>query len=102
MRRRRTAGAIALALVVLGVFAATSFGSSGPHAVTLKKGTITVGYGNNLSGFLADSAPRAALLPGHQGPVRDQHVLTAADPGEAVAVAPLERPLAGRPRTRPT
>jgi branched-chain amino acid transport system substrate-binding protein len=53
MRRRRTAGAIALALVVLGVFAATSFGSSGPHAVTLKKGTITVGYGNNLTGFLA-------------------------------------------------
>src|SRR6059036_557061 len=48
MRRRRATGAIAVA-----VFAATSFGSSGPHAVTLKKGTITVGYGNNLTGFLA-------------------------------------------------
>jgi len=53
MRRRRTTGAIAVALVALGVFAATGFGSSGPHAVTLKKGTITVGYGNNLTGFLA-------------------------------------------------
>ena len=53
MRRRRTTGAIAVALVALGVFAATGLGSSGPHAVTLKKGTITVGYGNNLTGFLA-------------------------------------------------
>lgn len=53
MRRRRTTGAIAVAVVALGVFAATGFGSSGPQAVTLKKGTITVGYGNNLTGFLA-------------------------------------------------
>src|SRR5919197_5061867 len=53
MRRRRTTGAIAIAVVALGVFAATSFGSSGPHSTTLKKGTITVGYGNNLTGFLA-------------------------------------------------
>jgi branched-chain amino acid transport system substrate-binding protein len=53
MRRRRTTGAIAIAVVALGVFAATSFGSSRPDAVTLKKGTITVGYGNNLTGFLA-------------------------------------------------
>lgn len=53
MRRRRTTGAIAVAVVALGVFATTGFGSSGPQAVTLKKGTITVGYGNNLTGFLA-------------------------------------------------
>jgi branched-chain amino acid transport system substrate-binding protein len=53
MRRRRTSAAVAVAVVALGVFAATGFGSSGPHAVSLKKGTITVGYGNNLTGFLA-------------------------------------------------
>jgi branched-chain amino acid transport system substrate-binding protein len=53
MRRRRTAAAIAVAVVALGVFAAAGFGSSGPQAVTLKKGTITIGYGNNLTGFLA-------------------------------------------------
>jgi branched-chain amino acid transport system substrate-binding protein len=53
MRRKRITGAIAIALIALGVFAATSFGSSGPHSATLKKGTITVGYGNNLTGFLA-------------------------------------------------
>jgi branched-chain amino acid transport system substrate-binding protein len=52
-RRRVTGGAIAAALIVLAVFAAAGFGSSGPEAVTLKKGTITVGYGNNLTGFLA-------------------------------------------------
>jgi branched-chain amino acid transport system substrate-binding protein len=53
MRSRRIGGAIAVVLVALGVFAATSLGSSGPHATTLKKGTITIGYGNNLTGFLA-------------------------------------------------
>ena len=54
MRRRRvTGGVIAAALIAFAVFAAAGFGSSGPQAVTLKKGTITVGYGNNLTGFLA-------------------------------------------------
>jgi branched-chain amino acid transport system substrate-binding protein len=54
MRRRTITGAaVAAALFALGVFAAAGFGSSGPHATALKKGTITVGYGNNLTGFLA-------------------------------------------------
>jgi branched-chain amino acid transport system substrate-binding protein len=45
--------AVAVALLALGVFAAAGLGSSGPQATALKKGTITVGYGNNLTGFLA-------------------------------------------------
>src|SRR2546426_12218653 len=53
MRKRRITGAIAAAVLALGVFATTGFGGSGPHATALKKGTISVGYGNNLTGFLA-------------------------------------------------
>lgn len=53
MSRRRITGAAAAALLALGVFAAAGFGSSGLQATALKKGTITVGYGNNLTGFLA-------------------------------------------------
>src|SRR5438105_7914029 len=53
MRSGRTTVAIAVAVLALGVFAATGFGNSGPHSTALKKGTITVGYGNNLTGFLA-------------------------------------------------
>jgi branched-chain amino acid transport system substrate-binding protein len=54
MRRRRITGAaIAATLLALGAFAAAGLGSSGPQATALKKGTITVGYGNNLTGFLA-------------------------------------------------
>jgi branched-chain amino acid transport system substrate-binding protein len=53
MRKRRITGAIAAAVLALGVFATTGFGGSEPHATALKKGTITVGYGNNLTGFLA-------------------------------------------------
>jgi branched-chain amino acid transport system substrate-binding protein len=53
MRRRITGAVVALAAVALVGFAAAGLGSSGPQAVTLKKGTITVGYGNNLTGFLA-------------------------------------------------
>src|SRR2546425_8464485 len=53
MMRRRIMGAIAAAVLALGVFATTGLGSNGPHAAALKKGTITVGYGNNLTGFLA-------------------------------------------------
>lgn len=45
--------AIATGLMALVVFAAAGFGGSGPQATALKKGTITVGYGNNLTGFLA-------------------------------------------------
>jgi branched-chain amino acid transport system substrate-binding protein len=51
--RRITGAAFAAALLALVVFAAAGFGSSGPQATALKKGTITVGYGNNLTGFLA-------------------------------------------------
>jgi branched-chain amino acid transport system substrate-binding protein len=54
MRRRRITGAaIAATLLALGAFAAAGLGSSGPQGTALKKGTITVGYGNNLTGFLA-------------------------------------------------
>jgi branched-chain amino acid transport system substrate-binding protein len=54
MRRRRIAVAgVVGALIALGIFTAAGLGSSGPQAVALKKGTITVGYGNNLTGFLA-------------------------------------------------
>ena len=54
MRRKTITGAaVAAALLALGVFAAAGFGSSGPQATALKSGTITVGYGNNLTGFLA-------------------------------------------------
>src|SRR5438445_2179833 len=53
MRSGRTTVAIAVAVLALGVFAATGFGNSGPHSTALKRGTITVGYGNNLTGFLA-------------------------------------------------
>jgi branched-chain amino acid transport system substrate-binding protein len=51
-RRRITVVAVAASLLTLVVVAA-GFGSSGPQATMLKKGTITVGYGNNLTGFLA-------------------------------------------------
>jgi branched-chain amino acid transport system substrate-binding protein len=54
MSRRRITGAVLTAsLLTFVVFAAAGFGSSGPQATALKKGTITVGYGNNLTGFLA-------------------------------------------------
>jgi branched-chain amino acid transport system substrate-binding protein len=54
MRRRTITGAaIAATLLALGAFAAAGLGSSGPQGTALKKGTITVGYGNNLTGFLA-------------------------------------------------
>src|SRR5919201_2792570 len=54
MRRRTITGAaVAAALLALGVFAAAGFSSSAPQAHELKKGTIKVGYGNNLTGFLA-------------------------------------------------
>ncbi len=52
-RRRITGVAVTAALLALVVFAAAGFGSSGPQATALKKGTIKVGYGNNLTGFLA-------------------------------------------------
>jgi branched-chain amino acid transport system substrate-binding protein len=52
-RRSLTGAAIAGAVIALSVFAAAGFGNSGPQALALKKGTITVGYGNNLTGFLA-------------------------------------------------
>ncbi len=52
-RRRITSVAVTAALLALVVFAAAGFGSSGPQATALKKGTIKVGYGNNLTGFLA-------------------------------------------------
>jgi branched-chain amino acid transport system substrate-binding protein len=52
-RRRLTGAAVTAALLALGIFAAAGSGSSGPQVVALKKGTITVGYGNNLTGFLA-------------------------------------------------
>jgi branched-chain amino acid transport system substrate-binding protein len=52
-RRTFTGAAIAATLLALGVFAAAGLGSNGPQATALKKGTITVGYGNNLTGFLA-------------------------------------------------
>jgi branched-chain amino acid transport system substrate-binding protein len=50
-RRRVTGAAIVAAVVAVGSFAAAGLGS--PQASGLKKGTITVGYGNNLTGFLA-------------------------------------------------
>src|ERR687887_2282341 len=54
MRRRTIMGAaVTAALLALGVFAAAGFGSNAPQTRQLKKGTITVGYGNNLTGFLA-------------------------------------------------
>ncbi|HEX9380227.1 MAG TPA: ABC transporter substrate-binding protein [Gaiellaceae bacterium] len=52
-RRRITGVAVTAALLALVVFAVAGFGSSGPQATALKKGTIKVGYGNNLTGFLA-------------------------------------------------
>jgi branched-chain amino acid transport system substrate-binding protein len=52
-RRKITVVAVAAALLALVVFAAAGFSSSGPQTAALKKGTITVGYGNNLTGFLA-------------------------------------------------
>ena len=52
-RRRITGATITAGLLALVVFAAAGFGSSGPQSAALKKGTITVGYGNNLTGFLA-------------------------------------------------
>jgi branched-chain amino acid transport system substrate-binding protein len=52
-RRTITGAAIAATLLALGAFAAAGLGSSGPQGTALKKGTITVGYGNNLTGFLA-------------------------------------------------
>ncbi len=52
-RRRITGVVVAAALPALCIFAAAGFGSNGPQAIALKKGTISVGYGNNLTGFLA-------------------------------------------------
>jgi len=52
-RRRITGVAVTAALLALVVFAVAGFGSSGPQATALKKGTLKVGYGNNLTGFLA-------------------------------------------------
>jgi branched-chain amino acid transport system substrate-binding protein len=45
--------ALVLALAAGGAFAASGLASSAPKSAGLKKGTITVGYGNNLTGFLA-------------------------------------------------
>jgi branched-chain amino acid transport system substrate-binding protein len=54
MRRRRLTGAaVTAALLALVILAAAGFGSAGLKSTALKKGTITVGYGNNLTGFLA-------------------------------------------------
>ncbi len=54
MRRRRITGvAVTTALLALVVFAAAGYGGNGPESSALKKGTISVGYGNNLTGFLA-------------------------------------------------
>jgi branched-chain amino acid transport system substrate-binding protein len=54
MSRRRFTGAAVLAgLSALVVFAGVGFGGNAPQATALKKGTIKVGYGNNLTGFLA-------------------------------------------------
>src|SRR2546428_7945935 len=54
MRRRRITGvAVTTALLALVVFAAAGYGGNGPESSALKKGTIKVGYGNNLTGFLA-------------------------------------------------
>src|SRR5437588_4790690 len=52
-RRRITGATVTAALLALVVFAAAGFGSTGPQSTALKKGTISVGYGNNLTGFLA-------------------------------------------------
>jgi branched-chain amino acid transport system substrate-binding protein len=52
-RRRITGVVVAAALLALCIFAAAGFGSNAPQATVLKKGTISVGYGNNLTGFLA-------------------------------------------------
>jgi branched-chain amino acid transport system substrate-binding protein len=54
MRRRRITGvAVTTALLALVVYAAAGYGGNGPESSALKKGTISVGYGNNLTGFLA-------------------------------------------------
>jgi len=52
-RRRITGVGVTAALLALVVFAAAGYGGNGPASTALKKGTITVGYGNNLTGFLA-------------------------------------------------
>src|SRR5437867_2661806 len=52
-RRRITGVAVTTALLALVVFATAGYGGNRPEAAKLKKGTITIGYGNNLTGFLA-------------------------------------------------